>query len=251
MHSLNGYNNNPNVLQFKGAFRKLLCNIKIEAPETGNFEYSTVDFLTNNDRMFSNVFTVSSRRPKVTLDSIENEYQQQKDNILEDMLTIGNIDEGDPLLDAASNYTFAYISTKIENKIIETIGCSDCLAVFQENEKLAEMPTHISLRLSCRSTYDICKHTDKFIKLYDIRKSNGNYDFKVIYCLIFRSLNFNSLFVDSKFNCAVGHKYELIKSIVRHFVSIKSAYISRDITLDQYKKVCRQQLNKLVLHRGQ
>lgn len=73
----------------------------------------------------------------------------------------------------------------------------------------------------------------------------------MIYCLIFRTIDLNSLFINSKFDCGLNHKYQIIKWIVKIYIDKKSAYIANEMTLDQYDKILRQQLNRLVLFAGQ
>lgn len=63
----NGHNNNPNCIQFKGAYRRLLANIEINPPASTNcMLFDPIDL-----HMFqpqSNVYTVAStRRPKIDI----------------------------------------------------------------------------------------------------------------------------------------------------------------------------------------
>lgn len=250
VRSKGGCNNNPNVQQFKGAYRKLLCNIKIAAPEHGNCRIFSKILPENH--LYSDIFTITSARARVCFENIEENYEKQKDTILEDIIKVNDLRENDALLDAASNYTIAFMASRIEETILsKQFECENCLNVLDENEKIHELNASHSFKQLCRSTYNICKITDQFLKLHDIRKSNKNYDFKVIYCLIFRSIDFNLLYKRSSFDCDINHKYQFVKCIVKEYVDKKLAYISKQITLDQYDKIVRQQFNKLVLSAGQ
>lgn len=62
IRSLNGHNNNPNVVQFRSAFKKLLCNSKITAPENSNCQQFE---RFENNSPFTNIYFVSSRRAKL------------------------------------------------------------------------------------------------------------------------------------------------------------------------------------------
>lgn len=55
-----GFNNNPNVHQFKGAYRKLQANIKVQPSKLGNCRYFDNDLPNNLN--FSDIYFVSSRR---------------------------------------------------------------------------------------------------------------------------------------------------------------------------------------------
>lgn len=64
IRSKNGHNDNPNVVQFKGAYRKLLANVHIKPPENSNcmilntYDSDQVTF-DSPDLPTSNVFVVS------------------------------------------------------------------------------------------------------------------------------------------------------------------------------------------------
>lgn len=247
LRARNGFNNNPNIQQFKGAFRRLLCNIEIDAPDTGNcriFERSLPE-----DYLFSNVFTVSSKRTNLTFGDIEDAYKEQEEDILKTVFQIDQIEMHDPLLDTATNYRVAHVAKEIENKIRKRLECRDCMGVFETESKAIGVG---SITMPCKSTFKICEHADKFTRLHDInKKDDPKYDFRVIYCLMFRTLNLDQLYKNFEFKCGTNHKYALIRSIILQYIAIMSKYSSQQITLDQYQNMCRQHYNKLTIFRGQ
>lgn len=246
-----GFNNNPNVHQFKGAYRQLSTNIKIQISPYANCRY--FDSELPSTRNYSNITTVSSRRAKFIPDeAFEDVIQQQKDEILEDVICLESIENSDPLVDFMSDFSIFYAASRIETKISEnsTFFCMECRNVFAENEK-SNLNSNIHLSPPCTSTYEICKTADRFMKLYDISAPEKKYDFKVIYCLIFRALDFENLFVDSLFDCDMHHKYQLIKCIVGDYVAMTAMHKSKQITMEQHDKVLRQHLNRLVVNSGQ
>lgn len=245
----NGFNNNPNIQHFKGAFRRLLCNLKIEAPDSGNcriFERSLP-----NDYLFSNVFTVSSRRPRTTFESIKVTYEQQAERILEDIFNMERMQTNDPILDTTSTYRIAYVAKRIEDNILSLNSCDDCAKVFEENDRISNVGLQ-SQRLPSHSTFTVCKNVERFLAVHDIKnKAVEKYDFNVLYCLIFRSLDLDSLFPNSTFDCGSAHKYQIIKFIVGQYIATKAAYLSRQLTQDQHDTFDRHYLNKLILFQGQ
>lgn len=99
-----------------------------------------------------------------------------------------------------------------------------------------------------------------FINLSDcatrdpINPTRKQFDFKVIYCLIFRTLNLNGLFPNSAFDCGGcgnDHKYQFIKCIVGEYISMWAAQHSKDVTLDQYKSIFRNKLKRMIICSGQ
>lgn len=156
--------------------------------------------------------------------------------------------------DGSLHFSIAYSASLIEEKIENSSGfyCNSCRNVFDENKKLESFDFTVLRRKPCISTFDICKITEKFFKLFDIRDNTQNVKkFRVIYCLIFRSMDMNSLFPDSKFDCDFGHRYHFIKCIVGIYLSHRAADISREITYGQHEKLLRQQLNHAVIFEGQ
>lgn len=66
-----GFNNNPNVDQFKGAFRKIQANMKIDISEKSNCRMFNLQLPEN--LFYSDIYFVSSTRARVSLN--ENIYQ--------------------------------------------------------------------------------------------------------------------------------------------------------------------------------
>lgn len=250
IRSKNGFNNNPNIQQFKRAFRKLLCNIKIETPELGNCRIFERELPT--EYLYSNVFTVSSKKTRTTFEDIREAYEAQQEEILISVFDMDQIQINDPLLETTTNYRIAYVAKQIETKLANRFDCSECMMVFEKDLKVTN--TRIGIQsMPCRRTFKICQHVDKFMKLHDIRQGTDHkqIDFRVSYCLMFRTLDLNELYKDCDFQCGNNHKYSLIKSIILQYVAIKSTYLSQQITFQNYDNICRQYYNKLTIFRGQ
>lgn len=250
-----GFNNNPNVDQFKGAYRRLLGNLKIIASPFSNCRVIDDDKLPE-DIHFSNIFFVSSTRRKTTFTDIEDIYQKQKEDILLEVTRLDGLNSCNSLLDNTKKYSIAYIASLIERKISygSSFHCDGCSLVFDENEKYELAGLNPSESHPCVSTFKICANAERFYKIYSIDRSNPNrkqFDFKVIYCLIFRTMNFNELFPHSTFDCGNAHKYQFIKCIVGEYISIRATQHSKDITLDQYKSIFRHKLNRMIIFSGQ
>lgn len=249
IRSMNGHNNNPNIYQFKGAYRKLASAIKIASPENGNCRHFNSDIHCLSFSNYSNIYDVSSMRPRfVPTDKFEEMIESQQQNILEEVQQLNELEGCNPLLDSTSNFSVATIASSIENRIErkEKFRCNNCRNVFANNDKITIIQSAALLTKPCKSTFDICKTANQFLKLYDVSTDNKKYDMKVIYCLIFRALDFNTLFTKSTFDCDINHKYQFIKCIVQEFVAMKALYDSKQLTLNQQKHVYRQRLTRLV-----
>lgn len=253
-----GFNNNPNVMQFKGAYRKVQANMQIDLSIGSNCR--VFDTYLPDNLYYSNIYFVSSKRPKIAMN--QNVYAEQRDAILDELeesveFDSSSDDYNEPMdinyhmLDSSSNFMTAHIASSIEQKIMNcnSFHCRDCLSVFDDDEKIETLSAHLLSHKPCISTMNICKVAEKFFKLYEVQKAN--YDFKVIYCLIFRSMNFDSLFSKSAFDCDVNHKYQFIKCIVGQYITIRANQTSKQYTLQRHPKLVRQQFNQFVNLKGQ
>lgn len=249
-----GFNNNPNTSQFKGAYKKLQANMKLITSERGNCRVFDAGLPENLN--YSDIYYITSKRAAIVAmaqSSFDENYENQKDAILEDIVCIHQAETTDHLIDITTKFVIAHTALLIERKIRECprFYCDSCRLVFEENEKLDILDSSSLQSMPCTSTFDICKTADTFFKLYDIRNSNKKYDFRVLYCLIFRSMDFSKLFKNSKFECDPNHKYQFVKCIVGTYIAFKARYISKQYTLSNFKHIFRQQLNRMVIFDGQ
>lgn len=143
-----GFNNNPNVCTFKGAFRKIQCNMKMDLSDSSNCRMRMFDTELPDNLFFSNIYFVSSKRAKIVMN--EDVYENQRDSILEAVDIpedefIDSFDSPDTFIDAnhhmldgTSNFMIIYSASKIEKKIMacKSFHCNNCRLVFGENEKI-------------------------------------------------------------------------------------------------------------------
>lgn len=248
-----GYNANPNVHQFKGAYRQLSVNSDIEISQHANCRYFSTELPSVSS--FSNITTVSSKRGKFVPDQyFETDIEEQSDNILTDIQLIEN-NITDPYTDLSASFTAVHSAALIEKKMEKNFhfSCDQCRHVFKENVKfrMETLSTNVSMPVPCVSTFNICKTAERFMRLHNIKSSKPKYDFKMIYCLIFRTLDFENLYVDSPFDCDINHKYAFIKYIIGEYVSLTLSYKSRHITLEQHEKLLRKHLHTYLNVSGQ
>lgn len=286
IRSCGGFNNNPNVYQFKGAFRKVLCNMKMDLAANSNCRM--FDMHLPEDLFHSNIYFVSSKRPKVMLN--EQTYENQRESILEIVedefewhpeqgwirTSNGAVDEAvapvasvasvasvdHPMLNAlnGSDFMILHHATLIESNLVNIISnkgfyCnaegSSCHTVFNENEKFASVDIQFQSYSPCKSTVDICKRAEQYFKLYDGHKSKPRFDFKTLYCLIFRTMDLDKLYPNSNFQCDPNHKYQFIKCIVSQYISKRALQIAKQTTLMRQDKLIREQFTHLVNFKGQ
>lgn len=249
-----GFNNNPNVNQFKGAYRKIQGNCTVLPSKNGNCR--AFDENLPENLHYSDIYHVSSKRARF-IPTESAEYAEHFEDQSEDILQRAAEKEPEVcnmLIDCTANFAIANIASAIEQKILRCprFYCNSCKAVFQENQKIdASIDGDLLSWKPCVSTIEICKTAERFFKTFDVRKSANQFDFRVIYCLIFRSMDFSKIYSNSNFLCDPHHKYQFIKCIVGQYIGRRASTVSRDITFDCYNKIFRQHLNHLVVLSGQ
>lgn len=165
-----GFNNNPNVDQFKGAYRMLLANLEIISSNKSNCRIvEALDSDLPDTPFYSNVYFISSKRATIRFDDIKEKYNEQKDEILMEIERLNDLEENNLLLHLTSNFNIAYIATLIEKKILKSprFYCNKCQQVFEENEKYEAIDLNILKSYPCVSTYKIFENADTFFKLYE------------------------------------------------------------------------------------
>lgn len=254
IRSLHGYNDNPTVLQFMSAYKRLLCNANIMASSEGNVR----EFKNINMSSFSNILHVTSRRPRLVESlPIENliEYTECHDIPIHETLDqIAGHKNSDYLTDQMSCASIAFIAGQIESRILFTSNfyCTPCKSVLIENDKVdRNLIVSASQHVPCMSTYRICKKSDEYLKLLNPQISQNNFRYDAIYLTIFQQLNFDDLFKDSDFTGHDDHKFHLIKSIISEYIRIKVTHMARMLTISAQGEAYRHRLHKLIHFYGQ
>lgn len=262
IRSRNGHNNNPTVMQFKGAYRRLLCNLDIKPSRWSNCAiFDTFDPETTDFSPQSNVYFISSRRPKLDVmndEVFQRNLENQQDEIsmeLGQMYELEGFERNHHLFGGYVGASLAYAAYIIEKRIeSRTFHCDCCKLVFSENEKLCERSIQmIESKRPCVSTFYICKIIDKVMSLWKPKcfENHRDRDFRVLYYMAFQEINFENVYPLSDFKNHEEHKFHLVKCIVQQFINIKTSQICKQISLDLHEKILRSKLTNWIKFCGQ
>lgn len=160
--------------------------------------------------------------------------------------------------DTPHSHSLAYMASILEAKIIGSkrrmIKCEDCVAAFIENELVEDSFIRFKARNSnvmqpCRSTFEICKFVDNYVKSCDRRASS----YQSVVNFILRNMPYQSLFTTTNFDSHSdkGHKYEFVKCIVELYMHMKSIHIAKSFTLKLQDQPIRHDYRKAVHRKGQ
>lgn len=240
-----GFNDNPTAQQFEAAYRKLLIHNDVVCSKKANvIEPGT------------KILSVSSNRPK----------KMQNTNLDEgfDELILDEDFESSfyvaQYIDDAHSHSLAFMASVLEAKIIKSksprliVKCEDCTAAFIENELIEDSFIRFKARSSnitqpCKSTFEICKYVDTFIKSCDKQTVSC----QAITLQILRSISYDTLYTATNFDKHgdMGHKYNFIKKIVELYMRMKSTYVAKCFTLKTHANPIRHEFRKIIQQKGQ
>lgn len=247
-----GANDNPNVIEFKAAWRKLLCgNLN-----TFHSKKSNVSILNNASMVpFTNIYTVSSGRIKFKEMDIQKVREEAHENQiaihekLERLRLTGGSSRDSELMKA----TIAFSAKAIEEKIVFSyqFSCEPCTHIFNECSKMVNCFSNSELEPPCTSTFQICEITDRFLMLH--KPSNASkYDFNTLYLLIFGEFDYDTMYTQCEhLREHEDHKYYLVKCIVDEYVQAKISQLSQQRTLSEYSRIVRSANTKATHFAGQ
>lgn len=254
-----GCNDNPSARQFESAWRKLLGQHQVTAPESSN--------CMNNDIPFLSVLNASSRREKRSNSDLLNEVNKNNNNI--DYENVLDELTEDPhfqslLTDETLSVNFeehiaSYLAAVLEKCIIERrwyapIHCKKCLLVFAEDESVEDELVNMKMKSTkllppAKSTVQICIATERAMKKYNYEAGKYNQ----MQNDVLTSLDIDVLFWMSDFDTHKenDHKIHLIKLIIEMYTKKKQDYISKCNTLGQHDVFLRSKLKKIIHFKGQ
>lgn len=175
--------------------------------------------------------------------------EDQIEELYDKLDNIDRIGSNQPSTDLG-DYTIAYISNTIENRIKSSkqFKCTKCECIFDENLKSDMFDGSNFLVKPCCSTFTICKQADRFMKETLL---NGTIDFNVILHEILQCLNVESLYTETDFTDHLDHKVYLIRFVVNEYIKIKGMHIAKSATSREQEKSVRSKLHKLLHFLGQ
>lgn len=248
---IQGYNDNPTAQQFEAAYRKLLVHNDVLCSEKSNCLDSGTKILSVS----------SNRRKKV-------KASNQKDTSELTKVQAGNDDYwlNQNLLYVADvhNHSIACMASVLESRIIRArqnkiIKCGQCISAFIENEIIDDSFIRFKSKNSemlqpCKSTFEICKFVDTYLKTYD----GANIPYATVLLEILRKISFANLFVRTNFENhgsssgqLAGHRYDFVKKIVEFYMRMKSVETAKKLTLDAHDNSMRHTYKKLIQQLGE
>jgi hypothetical protein len=157
IRSRGGFNNNPNCLQFKTAYRQLLLRHEIKELDNGNCSFDGVQILHTSSKSVDN-------SSEVNTDVEINPEEIDEDIILSTFYELTHYVEG--VVDYIAGFVAKKLKTKFECHIcIQNLEGSD-----EKMPLLKKIKNRGSLKTPSTDVAYICKTAEKFIRHHDIKK---------------------------------------------------------------------------------
>lgn len=243
--ALNGRNDNPTVEQFYAAFRKLIVFDTLLCSKYSNCSENDIP-----NQPIGNILYVTSKSSTKSSTEDDNVSPAEIETLLQKIAEVEAM-ENNCLMDSLQDYTIAFVAGQIESRIQDNdrMYCQYCKNIFKEN--LVMQNVYIGSKLKkkpCKSTFEICKIADKFLKL---RLLSDSIDFTLIYAGISSYLDLSNLYPETDFSHDFDHKLFFVKTIVNVYVQIRGTSLAKSITFNTHQSSIRTKMRKLVHFSGQ
>lgn len=260
-----GYNNNPNVIQFKGIYKKILNHLELRSGFNGNcIPLESVPIL-NCSSAVSNINWSSEKLASIEHDEPDSSAVFENAEMISSKVSRENVDIFAGMLSNSDEHfkqIVGYIAGWIARKLISVLKCEPCInSLFTSKKMWFHQLIYIKdmggLCYSSESMFIVCLKSENILKAHI--KSNGFYFTKneeidvvknrilklFINSNVFSELNDHSMTQPPTFN----HRMLLIKAIIEKYVNVR-LHSEHKNNPDLNKKSKRQKRNKLNLFEG-
>jgi len=255
MRSRGGFNNNPNVIQFSSAYKRLLVRHQVDGSTYGNcspLDSANILFVGSNKRKDADAICNYQRdnEEQILFNEFEHDY---------DITT--RLPELDEFIIDVVKYTGGFIVRKIkQNKNLcsvcepfltdKTIGNESLLLKFKTRGKLINISSDVH-KICLATEYIIRFYSNNILKIHNIKMY-----------LIIKTLNeisldksvFNSnemrqhIYHQDPFD---NHRSQLMKLIIELYVSLRLNHIAKLHSIATTGKNVRRNLTKIILFKNQ
>lgn len=244
-----GHNDNPNALQFKGAYRKMLCRMELQLSESGNcVPLEDIPILTCSSALNCINNTSFAER----FDDEEKELTEQLlitpiSNDVGFEITIGSDDPN------FKNHIVGYIAGNVARHLTTQFKCQNCIDNLLAKEKLwfhklVCMRDKGGLVYASKEVYSICSVAETFLRCC-LKEIKGNISEKQIALQIMKRFIGTRIFCTEHVNSHI-HDSNLIRLIVDRYLRIRLFYESKKENIQRFVKSKRQLFRKQLQFQG-
>lgn len=246
-----GSNDNPNAIEFKSAFRKLLiCH-----PATTSVDHNVISNATG-------ILTVSSAAKKKLspLPNLNQEFELQLEFCYEDIM-LKEIET----MDRYDEHMCAYIALTVEEKFHQNVRqhkykCAGCSAVLYTsdnkiNDELLAMKAES--KQPSISAFKLVIFANAVMNMFSMEHGQGN-SFNAVRQTIYERLDIDDIFEnfyhvqhDENTFQHTNHKEEFVFELIKTYMTIKSHKIGEKVTIEEQGELIRRKRKRAVILAGQ
>lgn len=247
-----GRNDNPNVIEFASAFRKLLICHPVMTSHDHNVITNATGILTVSSR---NLLSSASHKQTQVF-----ELEIDPELLNYEILMLKEIE----MIEPYEQHMCAYIASCIEKKFIQNTNthkykCNECVNVLLfSNERivdgLLEMKSE-EIKQPSASTVKIVIFSNAVMKLVCVENPQGN-NINAVCKVIYENVDMEDLFNNMDFNhsddeSSTSHKQEFITLLIKTYLSLKSQRIGKKISDKERGELIRYRRKRAVIVAGQ
>ncbi|CAB3232330.1 unnamed protein product [Arctia plantaginis] len=132
-----GYNNNPNVLQLRAAYKKMLSHLELRSSFTGNcIPLDNFSILHYSSQNVINSTTNCNRHDPLEYEVLESTRALDTDKEAEDNCNIFANMLDDENVTEASKIIVSYISGYVSTRLTKELKCEECIDSLTTTQKL-------------------------------------------------------------------------------------------------------------------
>lgn len=240
-----GRNDNPNTIEFRAAFRKLLVCYPLLTSLGHNVISNASKILT--------VSSAAKKRPPPAI-PIQSEFILEvpyQEIIGEELAEMQPFDQ----------HMCAFAASNTEQRVTRDLNrssksnCSKCALIFSQNDKISDaLLAKKNIRFAqidqpCQSTLTLVIFSNALMKVVP---SGINKDYNSLGGAIYDNLNIDDLYTASDFeHNGEDHKEEFVRKVIFMFLTLKSESISKRLTDEQQGDLMRNRLKAYTHLSGQ
>lgn len=251
-----GSNDNPNTIEFKSAFTKLLVCHPAMTSVDQNVITNATGILTVSSKNKTKPSLLSVREQELREQEFEIELELSYEHIM-----LEEIENMEPY----EQHMCAYIALCIEDKFLQTIKqhkykCTKCAEVLispgdKINDDLLAMKTEN--KQPSASTLKIVIFANAVMKMYSVEHLQGN-SFNAVWKTIRENVDTDDVY--KNFDCSeheeevstrYGHKEEFISQLIKTYMTMKSVKICKKIAVEERGELIRHRKKREYIAAGQ
>lgn len=237
-----GFNNNPNAVQFRAAFKRLLIRAEIRGGNGNCVPLEQINILTCSSKT-DPVTTINDLTANKTLIEIP----EDDSSLYEEYIDCLN-----STLTKYSECVVTYIAGFVARKLSRTIKCVVCTSMLfgdpsAHRHSLIKYKSRGGLVYPSKDVEDLCKIAEKILKS-NFKKQFFEKYYLYIFSFIIEHYGERNTFCTESCEHDASHKYLLMKSVLRTYINIRYRYFGKKNT---ETISCRNYLNKIILFRNE